>query len=151
MEEILQQALRHAPKWIWRILPICVLTGCGLKYVGDLFRPWVGQYFGSIIDVSSLNAMTLSFASLIIIAPIWVILHYVSPSRRRARSVIEQIEVIEAVMDRVELNQRERVMVRRAIVEALAEKAKQIGNAPSPSDLRLVANREVPGLIDLKP
>ena len=54
-------------------------------------------------------------------------------------------------MDRVELNQRERVMVRRAIVEALADKAKQIGNGASLSDLRLAVNRAVPGLIDLKP
>jgi hypothetical protein len=151
MEELLQRALRQAPKWIWRILPICALTGFALKHLSDLFRPSIDRYLGTVIDASTLNATTLSFASLVIVGPLWAILHYLNPNRRRARKVIAEIEVIEAVMERVELNQRERVMVRRAIVTALADATKQIGDRASLGDLRLAANREVPGLIDLKP
>jgi hypothetical protein len=151
MEELLQRAIRQAPKWIWRILPVCAVVGFALKHLSDLFRPSVERVFGTIIDLSSLSATTLSFASLVIVGPIWILLHYLNPARRRASAVLAEIDVIEDAMERVELNQRERVMVRRAIVTALADAAKQIGHGAATTDVRLAANREVPGLIDLKP
>jgi hypothetical protein len=151
MDELLQRAIRHAPKWMWRILPVCALVGFALKHLSDLFRPTIERSLGTIIDLSSLSATTLSFASLVVIGPLWIALHCLSPARRRARVVLAEIDVIEAAMERVELNSRERVVVRRAIVTALADAAKQIGLGKGTTDLKRAANLEVPGLIELKP
>jgi hypothetical protein len=150
MEELLQRAIRQTPKWMWRILPVCAVIGFALKHLSDLFRPSLERSLGTIIDLSSLSATQLSCASLAIVGPFWVASHFLNPARRRAQVVLAEIDVIEAAMERVELNSRERVMVRRAIVTALADAAKQIGNGSSIADPRAAANREVPGLVDIK-
>jgi hypothetical protein len=63
------------------------------------------------------------------------------------RVALNQIDLIEAAMERVALPERERVTVRRGEIKALADAAKQnIGQATA-VNLVDVANQETPGLI----
>jgi hypothetical protein len=155
IEELLQRALRQGPQWMWRILPLSALVGFTLKCSIELFRPLIEPYLVNIIDPSSLNVTTLSFASLLFIAPVWVIWHYFDSDRPRVRAVLDEIEIVEAAMERVTLREQERVTVRRAIIKALADAAKRSISASSATvdmksavDIKSAVNSEVPELIE---
>jgi hypothetical protein len=151
MEEIIQRALRQAPQWVWRVLAICALCGFALKYLCDLLRPVIDRSLAGIVDPSSFGVATFTFVSLFIIGPIWFAKYCLDPHRHRVREALDQIEVVEAAMERVSLNERERATVRRGIIRALADAAKHdiiLGSRHSEVDLFATANQEVPGLID---
>jgi hypothetical protein len=147
MEELLVKALKSAPPWVMRVLIAAALVGAALNQACVLFSPLISAKLADVIDPAKMDYTAWTFASLCIVGPAFFVAHILSPSRSLVTQVNGRIATVEAAMQQVNLNDRERVTIRRAMIKALADAAHRDIGGPMNADLESAANEESPGLI----
>jgi hypothetical protein len=145
MEDI-QRLLRLVPREVQHLIIACSLSGLALDSLHRIFHPLLDPWLTHVVDPSNINIWNCMFASLPIVAPVWFATMRKS---KVVRETLKQIDLVEAAMERVGLQKRERVTIRREEIQALADAAKQnfFGKADS-VNLVDVANQARPGLIE---
>jgi len=146
MELVLQKLWQNLPHWVLRLLVSSMLVGICLSGLSSLFHPFVVRKFAAFIDPASLSVTNLTFCSVLIVAPVFIVLQLLDPNRARVKEVVLEIDIVEAAMERMNLTDNQRAATRRSLIKALENVAQENLRCRSTVDIRAVAKEAIPDL-----